>query len=159
MLTKNYSLGKKFILLFCIFLLLTGFTQAKISKKVKIIFENKTTFIAEVALSNKEKEIGLGFRKENNSNLLFWYNNPKERLFWMKNMNFSIDIIWIRDCEVVLIKQNVPPPSILQKKLPIYGRAVLADKVLEIPNGEVVKYKIKKGMKVKLVELNENFRD
>ena len=126
-----------------------------LAKKVKVIFDNKAFFNSEVAFTEKEKKSGLSFRNNRNQNMLFWYNESAERLFWMKDMNFPIDIIWINKGSVVLVESNVQPPSILfnSDNLPIYGYGILADKVLEIPAGESQKNNITKGTKVLLKNL------
>ena len=141
-------MNKKFILLFFFFLI----TNTLLSKeKISVRFENGTIFLAELAITQKEKELGLSFRKKkNNFALLFWYDKISEQIFWMKNMNFAIDILWIKNNEVVWVEENVPAPNKLfkQANIPTYGHGVFANKVLELPAGSSKKNKIKKGHKV-----------
>ena len=117
-------------------------------EKRLVIFENGTSFQARVAVSPQEQRVGLGFLPTNTKTaLLFWYNSAQERIFWMKNMQFPIDIIWIYKNKVVLVEKNIPPPSLLvgDEKIPRYGYGVLADKILEIPAGEADNKKIHTG--------------
>ena len=44
--------------------------------------------------------------------MLFVYDSPKGVVFWMKNMHFPLDILWIgADCTLVDFSRNVPPPA------------------------------------------------
>ena len=44
--------------------------------------------------------------------MLFVYDSPKTPDFWMKNMHFPLDILWIgADCRLVDFSRNVPPPA------------------------------------------------
>ncbi len=66
----------------------------------------------EVIETEEEKARGLMFRDnlEKDKGLLFVYDDPEARGFWMKNVKFSIDIIWLDNrSKVVHIERNVPP--------------------------------------------------
>lgn len=44
--------------------------------------------------------------------MLFTYSQPGEYCFWMKDMQFPIDIIWVdADKKVINVHENVPPES------------------------------------------------
>lgn len=67
---------------------------------------------AEVADSRDKRMQGLMFRESlpKNSGMLFIFDKEEDQGFWMKNMNFALDVIWINaDKEVVKISKNVPP--------------------------------------------------
>ncbi len=137
--------------LVCFFFIFIHILLALPKEKRLVLFENGATFQARVAVTPQEQKIGLGFLPAGTKvTLLFWYNDARERVFWMKNMQFPIDIIWIYKNRVVLVKKNIPPPSLLisDEKIPKYGFGVLADKVLEIPSGEAERQEIVKGLKV-----------
>lgn len=53
--------------------------------------------MVEVADSDKKRQQGLMFRKSLNDNqgMLFIYQEEGVHAFWMKNMRFPLDIIWI----------------------------------------------------------------
>ncbi|MBU0572222.1 DUF192 domain-containing protein [Patescibacteria group bacterium] len=57
--------------------------------------------------------------------------------FWMKDMKFAIDIIWINDDEIVQIDKNVQPPApgTTDDKLLLYMPAQPIDYVLEVAAG------------------------
>ena len=60
--------------------------------------------------------------------------------FWMKDMRFPLDIIWIKNGEVVHVEKNV-----LENFSGILSPQVDADSVLEINAGNVDKLDIKIG--------------
>jgi uncharacterized protein len=67
---------------------------------------------ADLALTNKQIEKGLSVKdklKENEA-MLFVFGESAKRSFWMKDMKFPIDIIWLdSDGNVVHIEQNLQP--------------------------------------------------
>ena len=95
--------------------------------------------VAEIVKSPSEQRRGLGYRDQlkTNRGMLFVYDNPGVRSFWMKGMRFAIDIIWLRQGKIVLIEKNIQAPPIFKKDshLKTYGSAVLADMVLEVAAG------------------------
>ncbi len=72
--------------------------------------------------------------------------------FWMKDMRFDLDIIWINDFKVVDISKNVPTPNPLSTldQLPRYSPTQNANMVLEVISGWSDKNKIKVGDKIVL---------
>lgn len=109
-----------------------------------------TTFIVDVAITAKEKEIGLGYRESlaADHSMLFVYDHKEVFPFWMKNMHFPIDIIWIDDRTIVDITKDVPPPANSAEQLPLYHPRVSVDKVLELPAGTVNRVGIIIGDKI-----------
>lgn len=44
--------------------------------------------------------------------MLFWYDNMAERCFWMKDMRYALDIVWLdANKKVVHIERNLTPQS------------------------------------------------
>jgi len=81
---------------------------------------------------------------KDNEGMLFVFSSPQKRTFWMKDMNFDLDIIFIRNNEIVEIATlNKPSNSI-----PSYSSQKEADKVLEINAGLCEKLNIKAGDKI-----------
>ena len=77
--------------------------------KIQYVKIAGTKFKVDLALTPNAREQGLSGRKElkKNEGMLFVFNNMGKYSFWMKDMNFNIDIIWIHDArKVVYIKQN-----------------------------------------------------
>ncbi len=100
-------------------------------------------FTLDVAVTPQEKEQGLGYRQrlDENRGMLFIYDHQEQYSFWMKGMNFPLDILWIRGKEIVDISKHVstgPPYPHITPALPV-------DKVLEVNAGTVDKYGIRVG--------------
>ena len=72
------------------------------------------TFSVELAVTGDEQQQGLSDRPslDPGAGMLFVYDSPKVLDFWMKNMHFPLDILWIgADCTLVDFSRNVPPPA------------------------------------------------
>ncbi len=68
----------------------------------------------EVADSEEERTLGLSGREglETGTGLLFIFETPGHYGFWMKDMKFPIDIVWISESgKVVGIEKNINPDS------------------------------------------------
>ncbi len=70
------------------------------------------TVRAEVAETIGQHERGLSGREKlgENEGMLFVFGTPDRYPFWMKEMRFPIDIIWINGGKVVDITRNLPSP-------------------------------------------------
>jgi len=54
-----------------------------------------------------------------NQGMLFIFEKKDTHSFWMKDMKFSIDIIWLNENkEVVFIKENAKPEDFPQNYIP-----------------------------------------
>lgn len=75
--------------------------------------------------------------------MLFVFDAPAPRSFWMKDMRFPIDIIWL-DGEMVLgVEHNVPVPA--GSDLPSYLSNAPADRVLELSAGAAAEHGVVPG--------------
>ncbi len=119
------------------------------------IYIGDTKFSAAIASDNKSRERGLSGRSklENNQAMIFDFKNSDRKRpgFWMKEMNFPIDIIWIKNGLVIDITKNVPAPELgaNTKDLPLYYPRVPIDTVIEINAGLSDKLNIVVGTPVK----------
>ena len=131
------------VLILAITTLLKGNPPFKTTQKATV---DNHTFKVNVAQTEKEKEIGLSDTKSlpDDYAMVFPFDQAGYYYFWMKNMKFSIDIIYIKDGKIVKIFTNVPTPQNNQPPK-IYVSGSPADKVLEIKAGLSDKYKIKEG--------------
>lgn len=112
---------------------------------------NHHLFSLYLAKTSQEQAIGLSkFAEiENNQGMLFIFQKPDYYSFWMKDMQFPIDIIFINSGRIVDIFQNVP----VQKdnnNLPTYTTGEKADRVLEINAGLAKQYNIRVGTEVRI---------
>jgi hypothetical protein len=72
-----------------------------------------TVITYELADTPAKRSQGLSGRSQLSPDhgMLFIFSTPSEHAFWMKDMNFPLDIIWLKDNQVVDISQNVLPPE------------------------------------------------
>lgn len=84
--------------------------------------------------------------------MLFIFPNSQRRQFWMKDMLFPIDIIWIKDLKVVGLTENVPIPVLgtVDDQLTLYPSPSSVDMVLELPAGTAARNKIAVGAQISL---------
>jgi uncharacterized protein len=115
--------------------------------KLMVVSANKShKFRVQVALSPKEHEIGLMFRKQmpKSEGMLFVFPQPKEASFWMQNTPLSLDLIFIRaDGSIANIAAKARPMS--TSVIPSVGRVI---GVLEINGGLSAKLGIAAGDRV-----------
>ena len=106
------------------------------------------TWSVEMATSSLQQARGLSGRTGlgPNDGMLFVFNGGGVQNFWMKDMNFSLDMIWISGNTVAGFAQDAEPqPGAPLWKLKIYTSPYNVDKVLEVVDGTVAKYNIKVG--------------
>ncbi len=92
---------------------------------------------ADIAKTEEERARGLGGRAGlgPQEGMYFVFDEVKERSFWMKDMRFPIDIVWLRDGTVVGVEANVLPPEDKNAPLPSYSSKTPVDAVLELSQG------------------------
>ena len=104
----------------------------------------------ELARTPQEQALGLGQRDalEWGHGMLFLYEEPQFHRFWMKDMRFDIDILWIREGRIVDISHNVRhrPGSTGDQASP----RELADQVLELPAGYAAAQGLRPGHRVEV---------
>jgi uncharacterized membrane protein (UPF0127 family) len=103
----------------------------------------------DVARSPEKKRRGLSDRSTlaANEGMLFLYATSGQYGFWMKDMDFSIDIIWLdKENRVVTIKSRAKPSSYPQTFYPDQS----AKKVVETPAGFAENENIKIGQRLQI---------
>ena len=121
-----------------------------ITDQIKI---GNIVFNVEIASTSVEKARGLSFRPSlgENQGMLFTFSTGAVQTFWMKDMNFPLDMIWISGNTVVGFAQNaVPQPGVPLWGLTIYSSPDDTDKVLEVNAGTVANDNIKVGDTVQI---------
>ena len=99
---------------------------------------NRISFTCEVAYSPPERALGLSDREDlpDGRGMLFVYEYPAPRSFWMRNVSFDLDIIFIDENGIVLnVEEASPGLGILDGNLPHYYSDGHAKYVLEINGG------------------------
>ncbi len=117
-------------------------------KEATLGMSNLTLFIAD---TDEEKTRGLSgiLNMDHNEGVLFQFDSAGRKIFWMKDMNFPLDFIYVRNGQVVEIKEDISPdtyPNNIINTLP-------ADIVIELNAGYARKYNIRAG---DFLELNSN---
>jgi len=115
--------------------------------KIKEVYLAGQSIKVDLALTPEEQAQGLSGRSElkENEGMLFVFEKPGIYPFWMKNMNFAIDMIWISETrEIVYIKKDARPENFLET----FGPEENAKYVLEVVSGFSEKNNLKEGDKV-----------
>ena len=76
-----------------------------------VIIDHFKIFV-DIALTDKQKQDGLSVKNFMNENdgMLFFLGDPTKTSFWMKNMHFPIDIIWLdENFSIVHIEEELKP--------------------------------------------------
>ena len=104
----------------------------------------------EVAATTTTRERGLSGHAPLKRGTGMWFIFPvaERYTFWMKDMRFPLDMIWVRDGVIVDITADVPPPQPGQTQLPIYSPVEPADRVLEVSAGFAREHGLRLGMPV-----------
>jgi|SRR3989344_930933 len=103
----------------------------------------------EIADTSEERERGLGGLEglADDEGMLFVFDEDGRPAFWMKDMLFAIDILWIsRDGAIVHIEENVAPETYPASFVPRSE----ARYVVELPAGYVARHDVGLGDIVRL---------
>ena len=102
----------------------------------QIEFSNGKAITVEIADDRAEQVQGLSDREslEQDHGLLFTYSEKDKQTYWMKDMHFPIDIIWIDGQEIVGFEEDLQPED---PPTSLYSSPVPVDKVLEVSAGFV----------------------
>ena len=144
---------KQIIILTILFVLIVaGFILIRSAKPAKVrnsaIKVGSVVFRVDVADNFASRAQGLSGRTMLNGDqgMLFIFPVPGPYSFWMKGMNFPIDIIWISDKKVIGFAENVPVPSGVS--VSTVSPPGMVDQALEISAGLVKQRGIKVGDEV-----------
>jgi len=133
-------------------------TNTKSSLVKKEIALNYTKVMVEIADTPEARSQGLANRDSLDENLgmIFIFDKKKvSPVFWMKDMKFSIDMVWITDNKIVRIDANVPVPKTgaSDKDLTNYRHQKPIDYIVEVNAGFCGKNNIKLGDDVSLTSI------
>ena len=105
-----------------------------------------TTYDVEVADTTDERTLGLMNRDslDENKGMIFVYDKEVVPAFWMKNMEFPLDMIFFdKNLKVVDFFQNVPPCA--TDVCPHYIPSTGSQYILEVNSGTVNKLNVQRG--------------
>lgn len=113
--------------------------------RIKKIVLGNENFYSEVVSSPSRMYRGLGGRNDlcQSCAMLFQFSDSGKHSFWMKNMLFPLDIIWLLNDKIVHLEKNVPKDF-----SGIMMPSDKADQVLEINAGNIERLGIKIGDKM-----------
>jgi uncharacterized protein len=111
-----------------------------------LVVGERVTLTVELARTPDEKVRGLSGRPglKPGHGMLFVFDRPQPISIWMKDMRFSLDIVWIREGRIVHIEKQAPP---LPPTGPERIYTATADLVLEVPAGFTSEQQIRVGDK------------
>lgn len=149
----NFSV-KQYLIIICVALFIVGGIYLKFREYVlptAVVKIAGQKIKVELAKTPKAQTKGLSGRKElaENQGLLFLFPVSQKRGFWMKDMNFPIDIIWLNNGEVVDFAPNLPPA--VEITPPVYYPRAPVNAVLEVAAGFSQKNGLKIGDKLELL--------
>jgi uncharacterized membrane protein (UPF0127 family) len=121
-------------------------TQTKKYHQVRIGTDD-FEILADMAVTQEEKSRGLSVKNllAEDEGMMFFFQSESEYGFWMKDMKFPIDILWLDGLgRVVHIESNLQP-CITEDDCPVYTPNENASYVLETVAGFAEKHKITVG--------------
>jgi len=106
----------------------------------------------ELAYQPADRALGLGYREglSPGTGMLFLFEGPEPRSFWMRGMQFCIDIIWIESGVIQGAAESVcpEPAGTADADLPTFESPVPVTYVLEVPAGWLNAYGLGAGTPV-----------
>ena len=119
-----------------------------------LVHIGETLYVVDLAVTPAERTQGLSGRPSMavERGMLFVYEEDGVRTFWMPNMHFPLDMVWIRaDCTVAGVTADVPNPPLdtPRDQLELYPSAGLVRFILELNAGQAAEHGIEPGATVK----------
>lgn len=118
-----------------------------------VVFQGVTIHV-QIARTDTERQKGLSGTEglKEKEGMLFIFNRPSKYGFWMPDMNYAIDIVWLDENFVVVdVKENATPESYPE----VFRPRSEALYVLEVPSGFATKSGITIGSKAELKDIAE----
>lgn len=107
----------------------------------------------ELARTDEERARGLSGRASLPPDKGMYFIFPSEDIygFWMRDMQFPIDIIWVKHSVIVGIAERVPAePGVQDTELKIYRPPEPVSSVLEVRAGSAARYGLTAGDKIRI---------
>ena len=103
------------------------------------------TIALEVAETQQQQAIGLMYREElpADRGMLFPMDPPRVPRFWMKNVEMTLDMIFVRNGTIRAIAYQVPPCE--EDPCPTYSPNVVIDQVIELRGGRAKELGLEMG--------------
>lgn len=117
-----------------------------VTMKVKDRSDAAKTFQLRKATTPAEQEKGLSGTTNlaHQTGMIFIFQRPTNLCFWMKEMNYPIDMVWVdSDKKVVAVEANVSPKTYPEQSFCHEGKYVI-----EVPANAAKKSGITKGSRL-----------
>ena len=120
---------------------------AGIIYKKKVVTISNKPFTLDVSDTDNLRELGLSYRTSlaPYTGMLFVFDQPAVNPFWMKGMNFPIDIIWLDENKTVVHIEGRLDPSTYPRE---FGPNTPTQWVIELPSGAAESLKLSVGDKL-----------
>ena len=93
-----------------------------------------------------------GTKSVPNDGMLFLFGDKSVKVFWMKDMNYDIDIVWLGSGKVLGITENAKhEPQTADSDLIKYYSPLYCDSVIELVAGSAKKLNIQTGDTVQVI--------
>ncbi len=142
------------VLFFVFFLVFLSFNKKEplLPSIENIQYIKIADIMIKVELANTKEQLAQGLSGRTHlvvdTGMLFVFPVSGMYLFWMQDMHFPIDIVWINDAEqIIYIEKNIKPSSYPKT----FGAGVMARYVLEIPANFAEKNNFKIGDEVEFL--------
>ena len=117
---------------------------------VPVVRIGESTYVVYMAVQQEERQQGLSGRESLGADegMLFVFEEERQLNFWMKEMHFPLDIVWIdAQCQVVGVNEDVPtpPPNASNEEIPRVQSPSPARYVLEVNAGEAERNGLEAG--------------
>jgi uncharacterized membrane protein (UPF0127 family) len=149
MLLKNFINGLKklkIISLILVVIFLSACTNSSLDLKI-----NDTLLDIEISADALSRVKGLSGREDlcENCGMVFLFGKQAKHFFWMKDMNFPLDIVYIQNDKIVEIFKDVQVLDNMNEITEIFPNQN-ADKVLELNAGWCETHNVQLGNKIEL---------
>ena len=151
---KNIIVGVVVVILLIIGIFFFKSVTGGLFRKTTTVTLGNQKLTLEVVSKRADMEKGLSGRRSlaQNRGMVFLFNTSDYHAFWMKQMQFPIDIIYVQDKKIVSIFDSVPAPTknTSENELPVYMPTAPANRVIEVNAGLAKKNNVKVGDTVDL---------
>lgn len=131
-------------------------SQATPSSGPRVVLPSGAVFALEVARTPQQVAQGLMFRESlaPSSGMVFLFDAPEPRSFWMKNCHFALDMVFaVKDGTVVDVLESVPPCE--ADPCPSYPSRRPADTVVELTAGDAKRHGVVPGARLSFLSVPE----
>lgn len=107
----------------------------------------------DLAYTDATRQTGLSGRPclAAGTGLVIGWDKPTPARIWMPDMNFAIDVIFVRDAKIVMIRSDAQP-CVTIADCPTFGPGTPIDYVLEVPAGSAKTWGLKQNDPIKLTK-------